>query len=158
MWSIETFIFGRPEFRHKEFATRIFGPSRKVNGISDWAQIDLICFMMINEIIWTRLDSPVTFWSRPKVRAETPVTLSNLQVTLVNAQWTFANWRKSWGYIGENTVDSRQLTKVLRVYWWKYSGLSPIGESHIGEIRVTEQSTWTMRKVQIKMVIESQFC
>jgi len=35
-------------------------------------------------------------------------------------------------FIGENTVDSRQLAKVLDVYWRKYSGHSPIGESHKG--------------------------
>jgi hypothetical protein len=79
--------------------------------ISDWAQIDLICFMMINEIIWTRLDSPITFWSRPKVRTEISVTLSNLQVALVNAQWTLANrrnsgWRKSyWRNSGNRTTN-----------------------------------------------------
>ena len=29
---------------------------------------------------------------------------------------------------GESTVDFRQLAKFRRMYWRKYSGLSPIGE------------------------------
>ena len=79
------------------------------------------------------------------------------QDILAKVQWTLANWRKSRGYIGESTVDSaigestgyigestvdfRQLAKVHGMYWRKYSGLSPIGESPvigeslIGEIR-----------------------
>ena len=32
---------------------------------------------------------------------------------LAKVQWTLANWQKSYGYIGESTVDSRQLVKVL---------------------------------------------
>jgi hypothetical protein len=33
-------------------------------------------------------------------------------------------------YFGESTADIRQLAKVIRVYWRKYNGHSPIGESH----------------------------
>ena len=43
-------------------------------------------------------------------------------------------------YIGESIVDSRQLAKVMRVYWRKYSGLSPIGESHEG---ILAKVQWT---------------
>ena len=34
--------------------------------------------------------------------------------------------------VSESTVEFRQLVKVMKVYWRKYSGISPIGESHEG--------------------------
>jgi hypothetical protein len=38
-------------------------------------------------------------------------------------QWTFANWRKSWEYIGESTVDIRQWRKSYwRKSYWRKSG------------------------------------
>jgi hypothetical protein len=40
------------------------------------------------------------------------------QVTLAKVQWTFANWRKSWGYIGESKVDFRH----WRMSYWRNSG------------------------------------
>ncbi len=39
-----------------------------------------------------------------------------------------------WMYFKVQKYDVSPLGKVQGVYWWKYSGLSPIGESHIGEI------------------------
>jgi hypothetical protein len=35
---------------------------------------------------------------------------------------------KVHGYIGESTVDFRQLAKFQGVHWRNYNGLSPIGE------------------------------
>jgi hypothetical protein len=52
---------------------------------------------------------------------------------LAKLQWTLANWRKSWGYIGESKVDFR--------HWRKYSGHSPIGESHKG---ILAKLQWTL--------------
>ncbi len=43
--------------------------------------------------------------------------------------------------IGESTRDSRQLAKVLDVYWQNYSGLSPIGET---PRRVLAKVKWTL--------------
>ncbi len=43
--------------------------------------------------------------------------------------------------IGESTRDSRQLAKVLDVYWQKYTGLSPIGET---PRRVLAKVKWTL--------------
>jgi hypothetical protein len=43
-------------------------------------------------------------------------------------------------FIGESTVDIRQLTKVIRVYWRNYNGLSPIGESRGG---ILAKVKWT---------------
>jgi hypothetical protein len=34
-------------------------------------------------------------------------------------------------YIGESTVDFRQLAKLQAIHWGKYSRLSPIGENKI---------------------------
>ena len=48
---------------------------------------------------------------------------------LAKVHWTFANWRKCKGYIGESSVEIRQLAKVQGIYWRKFTGNSPIGES-----------------------------
>ena len=48
---------------------------------------------------------------------------------LAKVQWTFANWRNSRGCIGESTVNFRQLAKLQGMYWRKYGGLSPTGET-----------------------------
>ncbi len=48
-------------------------------------------------------------------------------------------------YIGESIVDSRQLAKVMGVYWREYSGLSPIGEGHEG---ILAKVQWTFANDQ----------
>jgi hypothetical protein len=45
------------------------------------------------------------------------------------------------GCIGESTVDFRQLAKFQEIYWRKYSGLSPIGETPGG---VLAKVRWTL--------------
>ena len=44
----------------------------------------------------------------------------------------FRQLAKVRGYIGESTTDFRQLVKLHRMYWRKYSGFSPIGEIPLG--------------------------
>ena len=59
------------------------------------------------------------------------ISLINTIVTLQfdKVHWMFANWRKYTGYIGESSLVIRQLAKVQVVYWRKFTGSSPIGES-----------------------------
>jgi hypothetical protein len=65
---------------------------------------------------------------------------------LAKVRWTFAscdgsiltqntyepnsqsNWRNSSRGVGESTVDFRQLAKFQRVYWRKFSGISPLAK------------------------------
>jgi len=41
-------------------------------------------------------------------------------------------------YIGESTVDIRQLAKFQVVYWRKYSGLSPMANVLLAKVRIGE--------------------
>ncbi len=45
------------------------------------------------------------------------------------------------GCVGESKVDFRQLAKFQEIYWRKYSGLSPIGETPGG---VLAKVRWTL--------------
>jgi hypothetical protein len=57
-----------------------------------------------------------------KYSGHSPIGESHKGV-LAKLQWTFANWRKSWGYIGESTVDIRQWRKSYwRKSYWRKSG------------------------------------
>jgi hypothetical protein len=71
-----------------------------------------------------------------------PIIGENPEGILAKVQWISANWRKYRGYIGESSVDIRQLAKVQRVYWRKFSGYSPIGESTGGTLANIQGMDW----------------
>jgi hypothetical protein len=61
-----------------------------------------------------------------RVRVRVRVRVNSIAVRLARpASFTLVNSRVC---IGESTRDSRQLPKFHRMYWRKYSRLSPIGE------------------------------
>jgi hypothetical protein len=47
---------------------------------------------------------------------------------LAKVYWTFTNCREYRGYIGESSLNFRQLANIQGVYWRKSTELSPIGE------------------------------
>ncbi len=58
-----------------------------------------------------------------------PIIGENPEGILAKVQWTSANWRKYSRYIGESSVDIRQLAKVQGVHW-------RISREWIGESRI----------------------
>jgi hypothetical protein len=58
-----------------------------------------------------------------------PIIGENPEGILAKVQWTSANWRKYSGYIGESSVNIRQLAKVQGVHW-------RISREWIGESRI----------------------
>jgi hypothetical protein len=53
--------------------------------------------------------------------------------TLANVQWTFASWPKYKGYIGESSMEIRQLANVQGLHWRKFSGRSPMAKVHFAK-------------------------
>jgi hypothetical protein len=54
---------------------------------------------------------------------------SGVELIIPNVSQKLQYWRKFSEYIGESILDVCQVTKVPGVYWRKYTGCSPIGES-----------------------------
>ncbi len=71
-------------------------------------------------MVWDSGTSPIRL---------SPIIGENPEGILAKVQWISANWRKYRGYIGESSVDIRQLAKVQGVHW-------RISREWIGESRI----------------------
>jgi hypothetical protein len=75
---------------------------------------------MIRKKKWDSGTSPIRL---------SPIIGENPEGILAKFQWISTNWRMYRGYIGESSVDIRQLTKVQGVHW-------RISREWIGESRI----------------------
>ena len=75
--------------------------------------------------IWGYRSSPIRL---------SPITGELPAGILAKVHSSFANWRNSTGYIGENSFDLRQLVKFQEVYWRKFTKLFPVNTRQYQDI------------------------